>query len=252
MKKSLKSTSLVLLGLSFTVLSCNKIGPGGTSSIQGQITGSEFSQPRQEITEVIVTSGDQVEHGDYWILNSSNTSNYYYIWYNNPTWVSNGDPQLNGRTGIEVGFNYSDSNTDIAQNTFTAIDAIAQGIEIVILNDILTITTTQSGNVPDADKVSSPFELNVSQQGRDIELTASSGLVDEKVYISYGDNELYDDEIRTGEKGRFSFNGLNKGSYTVFTFTTDTVTYLENKLSTIVEITDKKSIVDAGIFNIIK
>lgn len=252
MKKSLKLSSVLFISTMMLMSSCNKVGPGGTSSIQGQIVGSDYSEPRSEITEVIVTNGNELEHGEYWILNSTSTSSYYYVWYNNPSWVSNGDPQLNGRTGIEVSFNYSDSNTDIAQNTLDALNNNTQEFDIELLNDILRISTKTVGEVPDADKVSSPFEVNIAQQGRDSESTEQIPLIDEKIYISYGDNELYDDEIRTGENGKFSFNGLSKGSYKVFCFSLNTADNSLSKIDTTIEITANKSVYDAGVFEITK
>lgn len=41
---------------------------------------------------------------------------------------------------------------------------------------------------------------------------------EERVYIIYGDNEIYDDEIRTHYDGRFKFTDLYKGSYTLYVY----------------------------------
>lgn len=41
---------------------------------------------------------------------------------------------------------------------------------------------------------------------------------EERVYIIYGDNEIYDDEIRTHYDGQFKFTDLFKGSYTIFAY----------------------------------
>lgn len=42
--------------------------------------------------------------------------------------------------------------------------------------------------------------------------------LDTRVYIAYGDNDTYDDDIRTGPDGKYSFRWLRKGDYTVYTF----------------------------------
>lgn len=42
--------------------------------------------------------------------------------------------------------------------------------------------------------------------------------VEERVYIIYGDNEIYDDEVRSSYDGRFKFDNLFKGTYTVFVY----------------------------------
>lgn len=39
---------------------------------------------------------------------------------------------------------------------------------------------------------------------------------DERVYLSYGDNDIYDDDFRTDYKGEYKFEGLRKGTYTVY------------------------------------
>ena len=41
---------------------------------------------------------------------------------------------------------------------------------------------------------------------------------DERVYIIYGDNDFYDDDLRTHFDGRFRFEFLNPGSYTVYAY----------------------------------
>ena len=43
--------------------------------------------------------------------------------------------------------------------------------------------------------------------------------VDERVYIKYGDNTIYDDHFDTDENGYFKFTNLSKGEYKLFTYT---------------------------------
>ena len=63
--------SLLILGASLLLFSCNKEpGPGGTSSITGTVFSQDHSDGKTEITEIIFTNGDAVEHGDYWVLNN--------------------------------------------------------------------------------------------------------------------------------------------------------------------------------------
>ena len=38
-----------------------------------------------------------------------------------------------------------------------------------------------------------------------------------RVYIIYGDGVFHNDDVRTGSDGRFSFSGLRKGNYTIYT-----------------------------------
>ncbi len=41
---------------------------------------------------------------------------------------------------------------------------------------------------------------------------------DQKVYIIYGNNTLYDDDMNTNFDGRFRFNYLQKGKYTLYAY----------------------------------
>lgn len=48
-------------------------------------------------------------------------------------------------------------------------------------------------------------------------LSAYDG-AEERVYIIYGDNEIYDDVVRASYDGQFKFDNLFKGTYTVFVY----------------------------------
>lgn len=39
-----------------------------------------------------------------------------------------------------------------------------------------------------------------------------------RVYIIYGDNDFYDDDVRTGPAGEYVFSWLRKGDYRIYTF----------------------------------
>jgi len=52
-------------------------------------------------------------------------------------------------------------------------------------------------------------------------LQSSFWAQEERVYIMYGDNEFYDDDIRTSFDGMYEFRNLRKGQYTVFAYSDD-------------------------------
>ena len=161
----------ILYIISFTALvlssACKKIeGPGGTSAIRGQVVGSTSEEGESEITQVICTAGIELEHGDYWLLNTSDPNKLYYVYYDNPTWISASDPQLQGRIGIMVSFNYSDSNIEIAEKTRLALLAVGgANYNITLSSDILTITDLGQVNVPDADNGTTNFAIDVANNG---------------------------------------------------------------------------------------
>ena len=217
----------ILYLISFTALvlssACKKIeGPGGTSAIRGEVKGSSFNAGQHEILQIICTAGSEIEHGDYWLLNTGDASKQYYIYYANPTWISNADPQLQGRIGIMVSFNYSDSNTDIANNTLSAITGTA-GIPFTasVTNDLITITDQSLMDVPDSDNGTTSFGFDVAIQGDVEQSTNNIPMAEERVYIIYGNNAYAATDVRTDEQGKFSFEGLQKGTYKIYVLSKD-------------------------------
>jgi hypothetical protein len=248
------SISLALLGISLLGQSCQKTeGPGGTSVITGFVTGSEYDAAEAETTEIIVSAGAEIEHGEYWILNTPAAGTFYYVWYDNPTWAPNGDPQLEGRTGIPVVYNYSDSNVEIAQATLAAVQPVLSAdFTITLSNDVLLLTNKIAGYVPDANNMTSPFEFNIAQQGKDETLGTEGPAVDERVYLVYGDNTTYGESVRTGGDGEFEFKSLTAGSYTVYVLSDDSTGQSEYvKQAVVLEITENKSTVDAGTLEVL-
>lgn len=241
--------TFLLLSLLVIITSCKKIeGPGGTSSIRGKLSGQDYSFGEKEITTVSFTTGATIEHGDYWLLNSTDNSKLYYIYYTNPSWISSADPQLQGRTGIAVSFNYSDSNLEVAQRTLDSIQQLSGlPFSLSLSQDILTIRSNTTGEVVDADDYSTPFTVDVSNQGSPNIIGDSFGRAGERVYIIYGQNEYSSNSVRTDENGLFSFEGLQKGTYTIYSLSEDTLQNGKfNRVSKTIQITDKKQIVDAG------
>jgi hypothetical protein len=113
--------------------------------------------------------------------------------------------------------------------------------------DILTITSNTTGEVVDADDYSTPFTVDVSNQGSPNIIGDSFGRAGERVYIIYGQNEYSSNSVRTDENGLFSFEGLQKGAYTIYSLSEDTLQNGKfNRVSKTIQITDKKQIVDAG------
>jgi hypothetical protein len=253
--KQLLAFALLLL---FTSTSCKKIaGPGGTSAIRGKVMGTTNEQAdpgEHEVIDILVKAGSAIEHGDYWLLNGAD-GNLYYIWYNNPTWISNGDPLLQGRTAIQVNFNYSDDNVTVANNTVAAITAvISNQFQVSQNQDIITLTSTSFVDLSDADNGNSNFNVDVANQGK-IPGTSSGeitiGRADERVYLVYGDGEVFNESMKTGGGGEFVFDGLNVGTYTLYALSKDPITGEKVPVFKTVEITEKKTMTDAGTISVL-
>ena len=213
------------------------------------VTDQDFS--RSEITDITFTNGSQVEHGDYWLINTPDPNYYFYVWYDNPTWISPGDPNLQGRIGIRVVFNYSDTNIEIATNTMDSILAATSLFEITQSNDILSLTCTLKGESHDAEHVTSPFSFDISQQGHDLYLGTKRAASDERVYIVYGiEGDISNDEVRTSATGEYSFTGLTKGHYKIYVYSKDTINGGSMVITKEVDIEENKSIVNVDDFEI--
>jgi predicted small secreted protein len=52
-------------------------------------------------------------------------------------------------------------------------------------------------------------------------LIAEYPLSEERVYIIYGNNEIYSDDFRTDYQGRYRFENLQPGKYTLFAYARD-------------------------------
>lgn len=246
-------TLIIYTLLTFSLLSCKKIeGPGGTSAIRGEVKGSSFKAGQHEVLQVLCTAGIQLEHGDYWLLNTADPTKQYYIYYDNPTWVSNPDPQLQGRIGIMVPFNYSDSNLDIANNTQAAIAAISSApITSFVTNDMITITDNSYLDVPDSDNGTTSFGMDVPIQGDAEQSTNNIPMAEERVYIIYGENAYASADTRTDENGKFSFEGLQKGQYKIYVLSKDPLNEdLYYRIEQKITITADKEIVETADFNI--
>lgn len=79
-------------------------------------------------------------------------------------------------------------------------------------------------------------------------------VAEEDVYIVYGDDEIYSDDMKTNHDGSFEFKFLTKGKYTIFVYSKDsTFTVPGGKQAIFVEfeITDKKEVIDLGEIEIL-
>lgn len=268
MKNTLKTLGILAVAM-LSISSCQKEpGPGGTSSISGNVmgqilTGNNGGSAEQEVTTIICThangvDGSILDNSDYFLLNTPNGGTNYYVWYENTNWPGQ-DPGLSGRTAIKVTYSNSESNVTIATNTAAAISANASADFTVSQNgDILTITNVVTGEVTDADEVNTPFIVDVANQGQSA--TGGTGsyieapIADERVYLIYGDEDTYSESVRTDENGNYQFKGLTKGKYRVFAFSINTndPNGLLEQIEVEAEITKNKEVVTADQLTIVQ
>jgi hypothetical protein len=74
------------------------------------------------------------------------------------------------------------------------------------------------------------------------------GAPDYDVYIIYGDNTIYDDDVKTHFDGSFQFPYLYKGSYTLYAYTECELCIPQDQPAMVtVEITENRSHVEAPV-----
>jgi hypothetical protein len=146
----------------------------------------------------------------------------------------------------------------MATNTMAAMQA-ATGSDFTysLSGDMLTITDSNVGVVADADNMNSPFSIDVLNQGKSAAASAGTGvegpIIDERVYLIYGDEDFYSESVRTDNEGNYQFKGLNKGSYRIYAFSKDTLnTNFDVKVEVSTEITKNKTVVEASDIYLIK
>lgn len=257
MKKLLKISfhSILLLALSLLTSACVKKnpGPGGTAVIKGCIVGQDFSGGELEIQQLTFTNGSQLEHGDYFLLNEVKNGDNYYIYFKNPNWVSPADPGLQGRVGLEIVFNYSDSNVEIAQavkNKLAALGVLA--FNMALDNDILTLTYKNRMPIADPDNGTTNIGIDVVNQGSaDVLNSNLVPMAEKRVYLCYGENTTPDDDIKTNSQGEFEFKKLQIGTYKVYVIgETPSISNGHEEVSKTIQITTEKSINDLGTLQI--
>lgn len=244
--------------------SCKKEeGSGGTSAIVGNVSGKIYSNSggnsaESEITQIIIPEGGKIEDEDYVLLNTPNGGTLYYLWFH---WVSSAQagPNLGGRIPIKVSFNFTESNSVIASNTVAELNSIAGAdFTITLNNDIITLTNKVVGEVSDADELSKGILVDIQNQGKSA-LTGSTSfvegpIVDERVYLTYGEDDFYSETARTDEDGNYQFKDLNRGNYRVFAFSVNeqNPNGIDMEVEVAAEITKKKDVVVAPDILLIK
>lgn len=257
-------TTAIVLGGLVCLTACTKDeGSGGTSAITGNVSGRDYSSSgsndaEYEVTQMTIPAGNDINEGEYVLLNTPTGGTLYYLWFKWDNGVQP-DPNLAGRTGIQVTYSFLESNAAVATNTLAALNATAGAdYSFSLNNDIITITNSLTGEVADAEELTSNITIDVQNQGSASVAGSTSytegPMVDERVYLVYGDEAYYSETARTDANGDYGFSGLNRGTYTVYAFTEDTLNLggTLTQIETTVELANKKEIVSAPSLFVIK
>lgn len=140
--------------------------PTVTITSEDKTNTYRFVTGQQEVTEVETVAGGSLASSgtaSYWQINSANDKDLYYIWYNIGTAT---DPNISGRTGIEVVAGAGDTDVEIAEKTFNQLSRFNDKFSISLASNTLTITNLQEGYTEDATVETSGFTITVTTDGR--------------------------------------------------------------------------------------
>lgn len=116
-------------------------------------------------------------------------------------------------------------------------EVVIWGIFIMVLLAGLSACEKDPGEGGTSTITGALFVLDYNSNGI---LKDSFYAPDEKVFITYGDHEVVDDETSTSFDGKFEFDYLYKGEYTIFAYSKcDTCASGTEPIIQTIEITDR-------------
>ena len=102
------------------------------------------------------------------------------------------------------------------KNIYSALSKI--GVLLIILLSSCTIDEGKGGGAQLFGQVICQEIYSSPILGIEDSVVAEYPLIDERVYIIYGDNNIYDDDFKTDYDGWYKFDELKKGTYTIFAY----------------------------------
>ena len=235
--EKIKITGLMFL-LIMVIAACNKDeGEGGKSTITGRILLKQYDKNFSVLhdsfyvgdQDVFIIYGDSEIHNDDIATNYDGTYSFKYLRPGNYTLCVYSDDTVPG------------SQKEIPVIKEITIDKKEQRIEAedIIIYEVLDYN---DGNSSISGTV---HEINYLYNYTQIKDTAFAQ--DEDVFIVYDDDDYHFDDIETSHNGKFRFDNLIKGEYTIFVYSEDTTGASQDiPISINVKITDHLQHIDVG------
>jgi uncharacterized phage protein gp47/JayE len=143
------------------------LGTDFNAANQGSFHIVDSGEKLKETTKLTMSTGPTLNSGEYALINSTDNTTQYYLWYNVD--LAGGDPAPVGKTPIEVQVLSIDTAATVATKTASKINtSFSSNFVAVASGNTVTITNATFGPANDAVNVdiSGDFEVEVTQQGR--------------------------------------------------------------------------------------
>lgn len=119
----------------------------------------------KETTTLTFGAASSMSSGQYFLINTANNVNQYYVWFNKDT--LGGEPQgLTGKTGIQIVISSADDALAVASKVKDALN-LASGLTATFSGNIVTVVNTSVGTCTDASNPNtSGLTIAITQQGK--------------------------------------------------------------------------------------
>lgn len=152
-------SSAALVQASATV-TCASVAEADTVTIAGYtLTAQDL---REKFTVLCVADVASSLNDTYFTFSTPSTN--YYVWFNVDD--AGTDPEIEGKTGVEVAISEDDANTVVAAALQTALDALS-GVTATVNSATVTVTADATGaatNAADGAEATG-FTITVTRQG---------------------------------------------------------------------------------------
>ncbi len=131
----------------------------------------------------------------------------------------------------------SSNELSTSNDCFMKKEVVLIGLILIAFIAFISSCEKEAGEGGTSHLLGEVFVLDYNSEGI---LKDSFYAPDKKVFIIYGDNDIFDDETRTNYDGAFQFNYLYKGNYTIFAYSKcDSCPSGEEPIFQHVEVTDR-------------
>ena len=138
---------------------------------QGNFMAVESGPSQVQIVQLSLPSGSTFSSsgpGDYYEIYNGGNANKYVVWYN-VSGGSNTAPSVPGFTLVEVTINSSDSSATVANETYTAFNALPLiAMTSSVSSNVVTVTATVAAqtDIPFDASMPAAFSFTVTQTGQ--------------------------------------------------------------------------------------